>query len=152
MLRITGLAVVFVIATMFASSVLAGEHELGVFLGDTRYDQTSALTLGADYEYRWSATAGAGLLFEYIQGDRQIREYIFGIPFYVHPYGGLRLCLAALYVSENVDDETVARGAVRAGLAYAIEAGSFNFTPQFNFDFIHNQVYMVYGFGFGYRF
>jgi hypothetical protein len=152
MFRVTALAVVSIIVLMFASSLLAGEHEIGVFVGDTRYDGTSALTLGAGYEYQWSATAGIGLLFEYVTGDRHIREYVFGLPFYIHPYGGLRLCVAPLYISEKEDDNTVARGAVRAGAAYAIEAGNFSITPQINFDFIHNEAYTVYGLGFGYRF
>lgn len=152
MFRIAALAVVSIIVLMFASSLLASEHEIGIFAGDTRTNQTSALTLGADYEYRWNATAGIGLLFEYVHGDRHHREYIFGLPLYAHPYGGLRLCFAPLYVSEDENGNTVARGAVRVGVAYAIEAGSFNFTPQFNFDFIGETVHSVYGLGFAYRF
>ena len=152
MFRIAALAVVLVIAMTFASSVLAGEHEIAVFLGDTRHDQTSALTLGADYEYRWNSTAGIGLLFEYVQGERHTRKYIIGIPFYVHPYGGLRLAFVPLFESNDEGDETVSRGGVRAGIAYAIDAGGFNITPQFNFDFKSETVYTVYGIGFGYRF
>jgi hypothetical protein len=152
MFRITGLAVVSIIVLMFASSLLAGEHEIAVFMGDTRANAMSALTLGAGYEYRWNDTAGIGLLFEYVQGDRHAREYIFGLPFYAHPYGGLRLCFAPLYVSEKEDEETVARGALRVGVAYAIKAGDFNFTPQFNVDFIGDTAYTVYGLGFGFRF
>jgi hypothetical protein len=152
MCRITALAVVSIIVLMFASSVLAGEHEIGVFVGDTRHQGVSALTLGADYEYRWNSTAGIGLLFEYVQGNRHTREYIFGVPFYAHPYGGLRLCFAPLFISEDEDGTSVNRGGVRVGVAYAIEAGGFNITPQFDFDFLSERVYTVYGIGFGYRF
>lgn len=152
MCRITALAVVSIIVLMFASSVLAGEHEIAVFVGDSRYQTISALTLGADYEYRWNATAGIGILFEYVQGDRITRNYVVGIPFYAHPYGGLRLAFVPLFESDDEDGDTVSRGAVRVGFAYALEAGSFNITPQFNFDFRSDAVYTVYGIGFGYRF
>jgi hypothetical protein len=152
MCRITALAVVSIIVLMFASSVLAGEHEIGIFVGDTRYQGESALTLGADYEYRWNATAGVGILLEYVHGDMHSREYILGLPLYAHPYGGLRLCFAPLFVSEDEDGTSVNRGGVRVGVAYALEAGSFNITPQFDFDFMGETVYTVYGIGFGYRF
>jgi hypothetical protein len=152
MSRITALAVVSIAVLMFASSLLAGEHEIAGFFGDTRHDQKSALTLGADYEYRWNATAGMGLLFEYVHGDRHPREYVLGVPFYAHPYGGLRLCFAPLFVSNDEDGNSVNRGAVRVGFAYAIQADGFTFTPEFNFDFVGGSLYSVYGLAFGYRF
>lgn len=152
MCRITALAVVSIIVLMFASSLLAGEHEIGILVGDTHKDETDALTLGAGYEYRWNATTGIGLLLEYVHGDISPREYVIGLPLYAHPYGGLRLCFAPLYLSEDMDGTSVARGAVRVGVAYALEAGSFNITPVFNFDFMDNQVTTVYGIGFSYRF
>jgi len=152
MCRITALAVVSIMVLMFASSVLAGEHEIAVFAGDSRYQSISGLTLGANYEYRWNATAGVGILFEYVHGDRITRDYVIGIPFYIHPYSGLRLAFVPLFEVNDEDDNTVNRGAVRAGIAYALEAGSFNITPQFNFDFRNYAVATVYGIGFGYRF
>jgi len=152
MCRITALAVVSIMILMFASSVLAGEHEIAVFVGDSRYQSISGLTLGANYEYRWNATAGVGILFEYVHGDRITRDYVIGIPFYIHPHGGLRLAFVPLFEVNDEDGNTVNRGAVRVGIAYALEAGSFNITPQFNFDFRNDEVATVYGIGFGYRF
>ncbi len=152
MCRITASAVVSILVLMSASSLLAGESEIAVFAGGTRHDQTSALTLGAGYEYRWTATAGVGVLFEYVHGDRLTREYVFGIPFYVHPYGGLRLAFAPLFEANDEEGTTVNRGAVRIGIAYAIELGNFNITPRFDSDFRSETVYTVYGVGFGYRF
>ncbi len=151
------LASVFVV--LMASSLIAGDQqdydrsEFAVFCGDTRSDGTSAFTLGVDYEYRWDSTAGMGLLFEYVLGDRFEREYLFGLPFYAHPYGGLRLLFAPVLVVEKVDDDTnVNRGLVRVGFAYGIDAGDFSITPEFNVDFLRGQAYAVYGLAFGYRF
>ncbi|MGD9140359.1 MAG: hypothetical protein PVJ42_02340 [bacterium] len=152
MYRITTSAMVAIIILISASFLLAGEHELGVFVGDTRHDQVGALTLGAGYEYKWSATAGVGIVFEYAMGERHIRDYILGIPFYVHPHGGLYMCFAPLFVAEDHDGETVNRGALRVGFGYAIKDGNFAFTPKFNVDFIDDTAYIVYGLGFGYMF
>lgn len=135
-----------------ASSVLAGEHEIGLFVGDTRHSEVGALTLGGDYEYCWSATAGIGLIFEYVMGERHTRDYILGIPFYVHPHGGLFMRFAPLFVAEDHDGETVNRGALRVGFGYTIKDGDFAFTPEFNVDFIDDTAYVVYGLAFGYRF
>jgi hypothetical protein len=158
MFRTTVLAVVTVAVLMSASSLIAGgyhdygPHAIGVFLGDTRFGGNSALTLGVDYEYRWNATAGIGLLFEYDISDSLAREYLFGIPFYAHPYGGLRLAFVPIYVVEDIDGDKVNRGAVRVGVAYAIETGSFIVTPGISFDFLSDTAYTVYGLGFGFMF
>jgi hypothetical protein len=158
MYRITASAVVMVLVMMLASSLLAGgnseydPNEIAVFLGDTRYEGTGAFTLGAGYEYRWNATAGIGFIFEYVLGDRMYRDYVLGLPFYVHPFGGMRFFAAPLFVSQDEDGNSVSRGALRVGFAYAIPAGDFSFTPKFNFDFMNEKVHTVYGVAFGYRF
>jgi hypothetical protein len=132
--------------------LVASQFEIGVFVGDTRLGGNSALTVGADYEYRWNATAGTGLLFEYARSGSLTREYVFAIPFYAHPYGGLRLAFAPIYIMEDEDGDKVNRGAVRVGVAHAIEAGSFSVTAQSNFHFVSKQTHSIYSVGFGYNF
>lgn len=152
MFRITALVVVSIVLLASASSLVAGEyrdydpHSLGIFVGDTRFDGNNGLTLGAGYEYRWKATVGIGVLFEYVSSDRLMREYVVGIPFRAHPYGGLSLAFVPLYTSEEDDEgNSVARGAVRVGVAYAIDACGFIITPEVNFDFKNDTAYTVYG-------
>jgi|GEM_PF-2086137 len=151
-------AISAIVILVLAPSLLAGSHdyydphEIAVFVGGTRYEAEDALTFGAGYEYRWNATAGVGLIFEYVVGDRLTRDYILGIPMYIHPYAGLRLTVAALWESNDEGGDTVSRGAVRAGVAYSLEAGDFCITPEMNFDFRSESAYTIYGIAFGYRF
>jgi hypothetical protein len=158
MRRVTLLAVVSLFLLMSASTLFAGgqggygNNELGIFIGDTRFEGQGAFTVGGEYEYRWNTTAGIGLQFEYASSDSLSRTWILAVPFCLHPYGGLRLSFAPAVAAFDEGDDTVNRGLVRAALAYSLEAGDFTITPEFGLDFMSEHAYTVYGVRFGYGF
>lgn len=80
------------------------KHHLALFNGGTTnidHDATG-YSLGLDYEFRFNQLLGAGLLMEYVFIGEG--EAIVGIPFFVHPVGGLKGIVAPIGINAEVHD------------------------------------------------
>lgn len=124
-------------------------HRIELFLGNTHDQGEDEFTGGLTYEYRVKKLIGIGALWESVAGDH--REWILGVPLFIHPYKGWRFVVAP-----GVQHDRRDRGAellIRVGAAYEFEFGRWTITPTFNADYVNNigQVY-VYGFAFGWGF
>lgn len=124
-------------------------NRMELFLGNTHDGSENGFSIGLGYEYRIMDLLGAGLFVEY--ADAPFREFVFGVPVFIHPYKGLRLLAAPgvdLERGEKGDPEFL----VRLGLAYEFEFDRWSVTPEFNVDFVDNEEVLVYGVSFGWGF
>ena len=124
-------------------------HSMELFLGNTNEESEDAFTIGLGYEYRLEEHFGVGFLVEGIAGD--LREWIIGVPLFIHPYKDWRFVLApGVQHSRDTKEEELL---FRVGAAYEFEVGRLSITPAFNVDFVNNvgEVY-VFGVGFGWGF
>ena len=81
------------------------KHHIALFNGvTTNLDHNStAYTLGLDYEYRFSQLLGIGLLGEYIFSEP--KEILGGISMFVHPFKGAKIVAAPMLLfSEGSHD------------------------------------------------
>jgi hypothetical protein len=68
-----------------------GEHKeshyhrnhVGLLVGSTHEEHEDTITVGLDYEYRFSQYLGIGGLLEYVGED--IREWVGLVPLFIHP-------------------------------------------------------------------
>ena len=132
----------FVVALLVLLSTTGGvwaqesgkRHELAVFLGDTYDDGDHGFTLGLDYEYRLSRS-----------GDR---EYVVGIPVFLHATNRLTFELAA--GMERADGSSNAL--VRLGAMYGIPLGPADLVPTVALDFVDSDTVYVFGVAFAWAF
>jgi hypothetical protein len=121
-------------------------HTLAVFLGDTYDDGDHGFTLGLDYEYRLSRWVGLGGMVDFVgSGDR---EYVVGIPVFLHATKRLTFELAA--GMERADGSSNAL--VRLGAMYGIPLGPVELLPTFALDFVDSDTVYVFGAAFAWDF
>jgi hypothetical protein len=121
-------------------------HTLAVFLGDTYDDGDHGFTLGLDYEYRLSRWLGLGGMVDFVgSGDR---EYVVGIPVFLHATKRLTFELAAGL--ERSDGSSNAL--VRLGAMYGIPLGPVELVPTVALDFVDGDTVYVFGAAFAWDF
>ena len=121
-------------------------NRMELFLGNTHDEGEDAFSVGVTYEYRFRKLIGLGALWEYADGD--FDKWIAGVPFFLHPYKGLRFEVAPGVEHAESDNEFL----VRLGVGYEFEIGRWSITPEFNMDFVDGEESIVYGISFGYGF
>jgi len=113
-------------------------NTLGIFVGDTFEGREEALTLGIEYERRFSKSFGVGVLAEYVSDDLDF--WVFALPFAYHngPW--------KLYAAPGVEDgDDGSEFLARIGVEYAFEVGDFEVAPQVNVDFVDSEEVWVAG-------
>lgn len=119
-----------------------GRNELGVFLGVTVTEDESGFSVGLDYEYRISRLFGIGAVLEYTGMD--FREWLVGIPFYLHPWKELKLLAAPGFELEKDSGEK--EFVVRLGGEYGIGlGGGYEIAPALNIDITREDTAFVIG-------
>jgi hypothetical protein len=160
LLRLTMYVAISLLLTMLISaSALAGEsisgshsgyghnHHIALFVGNTHHEDDDSISIGLDYEYRLHEIFGVGALAEYTAGD--FDSWILGIPLFIHPYKGLQLLVAPGVEFKDSESEFL----LRTGVGYQLDIGEgWSITPQYNADFIKDEVAHVYGLSIGYGF
>ena len=133
------------------------KHHLALFNGaTTNFDHNStAYTLGVDYEFRISQLLGIGIFGEYIFSEP--KEILGGISVYVHPANGLKIIAAPVLIySEGSHDighesESETHFACRLGAGYDFHVWIFSIGPAINYD-IGKSNAINYGVSLGYGF
>jgi hypothetical protein len=169
---IKGLKLLFCVSLCLASMKLFAQHEvhdendshdshksyhknhIALFGGATsNFTHSSThISVGLDYEYRWSKTFGTGLMIEYLNTEGG--EFIGGFPFFVHLGKGLKLTLSPLFINKEVHhtNETTHHGeaertttfAFRTGVGYTFHLGKVSLEPALFFDAGESNA-LVYG-------
>ena len=121
-------------------------HHLGLLLGNTHEEGEDDLTIGLDYEYRFSQYTGIGGLLEYVGED--IREWVGLVALFIHPHKGFRFMVAPGIKHKKGEDKFL----WRLGIGYRFPVGNWTIAPEFNVDFTEGRVAEVYGVSFGYGF
>ena len=151
MLR-TVIAFLILLASPHAGAESAGEHEghgsehafhrnvVAACVGVTSEDcREKALTLGLEYERRFTPTFGLGVVAERAFGDLDF--WVFAVPFAWHngPW--------KLYAAPGVEDsdEHGSEFLFRVGVEYGFEVGNFEIAPQLDIDFVDGQEVLVLG-------
>jgi len=123
-------------------------HRIELFLGDTLEHGEHEFSPGLTYEYRLLHILGIGAFWEF--SHKEFDK--FGIPFFIHPYKGLRFVLAPGldYVKKEHDKFLFL---FRTGIGYEFETGRWSITPEINYDFIEEgENALVFGVSFGWGF
>jgi len=121
------------------------KHHVALFNGATTNlsHETTAYTIGLDYEYRFSKIVGLTILGEYIAATSE--EIIAGAGLLFHPYKGLKLVTAPMLMfaeshnithnySEMEEQKKEASFAFRFSTAYDFYVGKLSIGPVINFD------------------
>ncbi len=134
------------------------KHHIALFNGaTTNFDHDATdYTVGIDYEFRFCQKFGAGIVGEYVATDSG--EWIFGVPVFYHPCGGLKLFAAPLAVfaeehhdnghNTNHDSKKEASFSFRIGAAYDFHFGKFSVGPSIDYDMGDTKAF-VYGLALG---
>ncbi|SHF44331.1 hypothetical protein SAMN05444483_101126 [Salegentibacter echinorum] len=133
------------------------KHHIALFNGATTNfsHESTSYTIGLDYEYRISKLFGLGLLGEYIAAESG--EFLAGVPFFVHPYKGLKFVAApmAVFLEEHTSGEHKVEKetefAFRFGTGYDFHFKGFSIGPDINFDFGKTEA-LNYGLSIGFGF
>jgi len=148
------LCVVLVVAGMAVSAQAQAKatgtgsetHYLSGFLGGSKDGSKSGFTFGALYEYRLEEMFGIGGLIEQAEGD--FDDTLLGVPFFIHPYEGLRFVVAPGLEFNGSTDFFL-----RTGVGYDFEVGSgWVLTPKVSVDWVDRDETIVYGLNIGRRF
>jgi hypothetical protein len=122
-------------------------HHLELFLGNTHTeDDEDAFSFGLGYEYRLTHFLGIGVLGEYAVKD--IDAWVVGVPLAIHPGAGWRLVVMPGLELHDGDSEFL----FRTGVGYEFEVDRYTIMPEFNADFVDDEVNYVFGVGLGVKF
>jgi len=113
------------------SEEAGGGQRLSMFVGNTQDGSEIGLSVGLEYEYRWTRQFGVGALAEYAGGD--FDSWVVGIPFFIHPHAGWFVRLAPGIEREDSENNFL----FRAGVGYDFEImPNWSLAPEFNVDFV----------------
>ena len=140
-------------------------HHLALFVGgttplDSASGGATSFTMGADYEYRFTAVVGALVLFDHVPGDHH-RDWLFGAMFAVRPIDALRIAAGVGF--ELVDTDVTSGGTTTTKTkayfvtpvrtSYEFHVGKFTIAPTVGVDFIgETKTNIVYGLSLGHGF
>ncbi len=119
--------------------------ELGIANTHTQHGD-NAFTLAASYNYRFSEIASVGILGEHAFDPLNI--WVVGIPLKLYPGHGWVLTAMPGAEIHNGHEEPL----FRVGVGYEFEMDGFSITPEFNVDWVDNEVEYVIGVSFGFGF
>ncbi len=144
----------------------AHKNHIALFSGATTNldHESTAYSLGLDYEYRMGKLFGVGLMGEIVFAKS--KEFIIGVPVFIHPVKGLKCTISpiAIIAEEHLEvdphsdphyedshGESVNKDAqfgARIGLAYDFHIWKFSVGPAVSFDVANTQA-LVYGVNIG---
>ncbi|TAL70547.1 MAG: OmpA family protein [Bacteroidetes bacterium] len=142
-----------VLHSVIEISIHESKHEehsnhISIFGGATTFTESKETyaTAGLEFEHRFKEInylLGLGIFAEAVFTEE--KEYVAGIPIFIHPVHGLKFLLApgVSVVKDNIEM------LVRAGVGYDIYIGNFAITPGFNVDYVKEHFTLVYGISFG---
>ena len=120
----------------------ARHHTLGIFIGnsteDRREEPRRGATLGIEYEYRFAAEYGVGLVLERVSGDLDVN--VVAAPFAYHR-GPWKLYAAPGIESGHGKSEVL----LRVGAEYGFHVGGMEISPQVDLDFVSGERVFVIG-------
>jgi len=127
------------------------KNHLSLFLGLTQAEEHGGerddprFTVGIDYERRLTDLFGAGLLFDaVIKGNR---EFLVGIPVFLHPWKGAKICVAPGWHKVKEDG---GNGAVlRLGVGWDFDIGKASLTPSVMYDITEHENLWLLGLAVG---
>ncbi|WP_102796879.1 hypothetical protein [Bowmanella denitrificans] len=136
-----------ILACQLGSSLQAAEakHYPGIFIGVLNAAGETDLSLGLEYEFRFSKQWGAGLVYEKASDTHHgdgVSATIAAL--YYHPYAGWR-------VGAGVGREKIhghhghSEDLYRLNLAYDFHFGGFGVAPTFSIDRVDGHHSRVYG-------
>ncbi len=147
-----------VLSCVFAStSVLAQESEgaeeearnsVEVFVGGTFNEGISQPSMGLNYERRVWEHTGLGILVE----NTAAEEWVFVAPITWHVGEPWKIWLAPGIERSYDEEENENEFLVRIGAAVEMELLGWAFAPEFNLDFVNDEVKTVVGVTVGWEF
>ncbi|MBT1065134.1 hypothetical protein KJY73_16195 [Bowmanella sp. Y26] len=135
------------VVSLFSAQLSASEakHYPGVFIGALNSGGETELSLGLEYEYRFTPHWGAGLVYEKASeahhGDG-VSATIAAL--YYHPYAGWRLG-AGIGREKVHGDHGHTEDLYRLNVAYDFHLGDFGVAPTFSVDRVDGHHSRVYG-------
>jgi hypothetical protein len=124
------------------------EHEshknvVSFFAGAAHSGRDNGAALGIAYERFLNESFSIGVIAEHTFGDGDFTVY--AVPF------GYRIDRWKFYVAPGIEDsdEHGTESLVRLGIEYALDAGSWEISPQIAVDFVDGNEVLVLGFVFG---
>lgn len=121
------------------------KNELSIFLGATSNSDSTAFTLGVDYQHRFSKVFGFGGLVDYAMGD--IQSVLVAPALYLHAWK-FEFTIAPAAEFSNSDIVAV----LRLGAAYEFEIKRLSISPSLFFDTERDESpSWVYGLSFGFE-
>jgi hypothetical protein len=129
----------------------AGEHfhknHVAIFIGSTEAEEEHGeqddpdFTLGLDYGRRFSKLFGIGVMLEFVVEGK--REYVVGVPFYIHVgrYAKFQLAPAFHHLSHTGENEAM----LRTGFMWDFSVGKMTVSPALFYDIVDGQNFIVLG-------
>ena len=125
--------------TREASHAEFPHQTLGVFIGDTtEVRRAEGVTLGLEYEYRFTEVFGMGAIVERVMGDFDTNVYVASMAYHRGPW--------KLYAGPGIEDgEEGSEHLFRLGVEYGFHAGGYEISPQVDVDFVAGESLLVFG-------
>ena len=120
-----------------------GISDISLFLGASSNSETTAFTIGVDYQYRISRVFGVGAILDHAAGD--IKSTLVAPALFLHLK---KLAFTVAPGAEFSDDETTM--VLRLGAEYEFELSRFSISPAIFYDTERGgEQTWVYGLSFG---
>jgi len=127
------------------------KNHFAVFLGSTQSEEHHGdrddpqFTIGVDYERRLTKVLGVGLLADYVvEGNR---EFLLGIPFFVHAGKSAKFEVAPSW--HKIREDGTDGGVLRLGFHWEFEMGRGSISPAIFYDITEEDNLWILGLGFG---
>jgi len=121
--------------------------ELGISNTHTEHGE-NAFTMAASYNYRFSESASIGVLTEYAFDP--LETWILGVPLKIYPGAGW--VLTAMPAAEIHDSHSEPLFRLGVGYEFEIEGTNSSLSPEFNVDWVDDEVNFVIGLSLGFGF
>ncbi len=119
--------------------------ELGIANTHTEHGE-NAFTLAASYNYRFSKAASIGVLGEYAFDP--LDQWVFGLPLKFFPgQGWVLVAMPGVEIHGGHQ-----KPLFRLGVGYEFEMDGYSITPEFNVDWVEDEVEYVIGVSVGFGF
>jgi len=148
--------IVFAAASLFIGmaplAISAGNehpHHIGIATGVARHHNENSAYLGVDYVYRFKNDYAAGVFFENVSGDFDLRAY--GLMFGKYFANGFKVAAGPGVEKKIKKDKTLLLFHLSGGYDWHVDRWSIG--PVATIDFIEDNSQTYYlGFGVGYGF
>lgn len=139
-------------ATHHAQEARMPFHAAGL-LGESHSGERNGVTMGGDFEFRFSRPLGIGVTGEHV--NEPFRENVWIVPLLIHPVGGLKLTVGPGFerVREDGAEAIEQRALWRAGVGYDIAMKhGWTVGPDVAVDFVAGEKVLVYAVAIGREF